>query len=211
MFPGKKDGCLSEQIAYFIEKEIYPLADFIIDLHGGDSNEAMTPLVFFPVAVKEAVKCVAKEAAMHLPVQYRIPSSAKNGLYSYATQCDIPALLLEIGGNGRWQQVEVEHCIQCVNRLMAYLEMLESCPKQCNHSQVESQLTIYEEADTTGFWYPYVSEGHPIKKGMCLGEIRDIHDKVLQSYVAKEDGVVLYYTTALGVSAQDPLVAYAKC
>ena len=47
-FPGKADGTETQRMAWTIEKLLYPEADFLLDLHGGDWNEELAPLVFFP-------------------------------------------------------------------------------------------------------------------------------------------------------------------
>ena len=54
-FPGKKEGSLSSRIAWVIEHALYPAADFLADFHSGDGDEALRPLVFFPVAGEEKV------------------------------------------------------------------------------------------------------------------------------------------------------------
>lgn len=206
VFPGKVDGTLTQKIAYAIEKEIYPHADFLIDLHGGDCNEAMEPLVFFPVAATSLVNEISKEAANYLPVTYRVRSTAKNGLYSYATQKGIPALLLEIGGEGRWQESEVEHCKACIYALMSYLNILQD--KVFKKEQKEIIQAVYDEAEVNGFWYPMIKPGQAVLKGDLLGEICDLEGNILKQYKAQLDGEVLYHTTALGIKKGDPLIAY---
>lgn len=206
VFPGKIDGTLTQKIAYVIEKEIYPHADFLIDLHGGDCHEAMEPLVFFPVAAKSLVNKIAREAASYLSVTYRVCSTAKNGLYSYATQKGIPALLLEIGGEGKWQESEVEQCESCVYELMSYLNILEA--KVSKKEQKEIIRAVYDEAKVSGFWYPMIKPGQMISKGDLLGEIGDLEGNSLQQCRAQLDGEVLYHTTALGIKKGDPLIAY---
>ena len=206
VFPGKSDGTLTQRIAYVIEKEIYPHADFLIDLHGGDCNEAMEPLVFFPVAAKSLVNEISREAASYLPVTYRVSSTAKNGLYSYATQKGIPALLLEIGGEGKWQESEVEHCESCIYHLMSYLNILQT--KVSKKEQKEIIQAVYDEAGVNGFWYPRVKPGQSVSKGDLLGKICDLEGNDLQQYMAQLDGEVLYHTTALGIKKGDPLIAY---
>lgn len=53
-FPGCENGTETQRIAWMIEQTIYPEADFLLDIHGGDWNEELTPLVFFPaVRVKK--------------------------------------------------------------------------------------------------------------------------------------------------------------
>ncbi|WP_054738920.1 M14 family metallopeptidase [Cellulosilyticum ruminicola] len=208
VFPGRADGTISEKIAYAIEKDIYYHADFLIDLHGGDYNEKMSSLVFFPVEAKERVNAIAKEAAKRLPVSYRVQSIAKDGLYSYGTQCDIPAVLLEIGGEGKWQESEVTHCEKCVYHLMDYLKIIDF--KEERSSQKEITQVIYEVAQANGFWYPMISLGKYVSKGEILGEIRNLEDEVLKRYTAAFDGEILYYTVALGVKEGDSLIAYGR-
>ena len=124
-FPGRQDGTLSEQIAYTIENEIYPYADFLIDLHSGDINESLFPLVFIPSVGSDEVNRLALEGAKMLSVPYRVRSTAKNGLYSWAVQKGVPSLLIERGEGGRWSELEVTECMEDVYRIMSYLSISE--------------------------------------------------------------------------------------
>ena len=110
MFPGKSDGTFSSQLARVLEENLYPEADFLMDLHGGDVNEALTPLIFFPTAVEKSLSAAASAAAESLSVPYRVASTSRNGLYSWAAQCGIPALLVERGERGLWSGEEVSAC-----------------------------------------------------------------------------------------------------
>ena len=47
-FPGDSAGSLSARLAFALETALYPEADLLADLHSGDCNEALHPLVFFP-------------------------------------------------------------------------------------------------------------------------------------------------------------------
>ena len=107
-FPGREDGTETQRTAWTIEKLLYPEADFLLDLHGGDWNEELAPLVFFPCGAGQTVEQETRRAAQALSVSMRVCSTARNGLYSWAAQKEIPALLLERGGNGRWTPEEVE-------------------------------------------------------------------------------------------------------
>ncbi len=209
VFPGDENGSLSQQIAYAIEKKLYPWADFLLDLHGGDINEELVPLVFFPVAASQKVQEIAKAAAMHLPVPYRVRSTARNGLYSHGVQCGVPALLLEIGSGGRWNAEEVSLCEKSLLRLMGYLGMGGAI---CiNEKQKEGVEGFYQDAPEKGFWYPLVKAGQTVAKGTKLGELRSLDHCLLAEYSAEVDGIVWYYTTTLGVRKGDSLFAYGRC
>ena len=205
-FPGDENGSLTARLAYALEKALYPVADLIADLHGGDCNEALCPLVFASAVGDPAVNRIGREAAKVLDVPYQVRSGAKNGLYSWAVQCGIPAILIERGGQGRWSDAETAACRQDILSLMRYLEILagDVSPR----AQTEIIHTDYVEAEMEGFWYPLVQAGAAVRKGDLLGRLEDMDGEILQEVHAAFDGVALYYTTALGVRTGDPLVAY---
>ena len=207
-FPGSSQGSLSYRLAYALEHFLYPKADFLLDLHSGDVNESMSPLVFFPAGAGEQIERITRDASLHLSVDYLVASRANNGLYSYAAQHQIPALLLERGGGGNWNPDEVAACKKNIRELLAYLDILPGCFP--TPSPVEIDEACYEEAPFDGFWYCHTSPGFPIKKGDILGEIQDFPEKTCHPLHAKFDGVVLYHTHALGVGRGDALIAYGR-
>ena len=186
-------------------------ADFLMDLHGGDVNEALTPLIFFPTAVEKSLSAAASSAAESLSVPYRVTSTSRNGLYSWAAQCGIPALLVERGERGLWSGEEVSACRENVYELMRHLGILHVDMVSSCFPQTEIRKAIYKEAPADGFWYPAVSEaGQKLKQGALLGTLKDSYGNEIARYTAPFEGVVLYYTLSLGVRSGDPLIAYGK-
>lgn len=208
VFPAPDGGTAAERIAYAIQTQVYPEADFLLDLHGGDANEAMTPLVFFPVDAAPDVCSRSLQAARHLETRYRVPSTAKNGLYSCAAQQGIPALLMEVGGQGRWSSEEVAMELRSIQNLMAFLGMGGDCVP--DGEQVEIAQASYDEARRDGLWVPLVCPGQPVAAGQPLGTLTDLEGNLLQTVHARWDGVVLYHTVSLGVAAGDALVACGR-
>ena len=139
MFPGSKEETFSSQLAKVLEETLYPEADFLMDLHGGDVNEALTPLIFFPTAVPEKLATQSALAAAALSVPYRVASTSKNGLYSWAAQCGIPALLVERGERGLWSKEEVTACKHNVYEMMEHLGML-SVSQATDNQQEQTSL-----------------------------------------------------------------------
>ena len=208
VFPAPADGTEAERIAFAVQSQIYPQADFLLDLHGGDVNEAMTPLVFFPAEASAEVSRRAREGAAYLEVGYRIPSTAKNGLYSWAAQCGIPALLMEVGGLGQWTTGQVEMELRSIRSLMGWMGM--GGTPCCNKNQKEALDMAYEEAEVSGLWFPRVSAGQTITRGEVLGTMTTLEGRLLQTVRAKWDGLALYNTVSLGVREGDALVACGR-
>lgn len=215
-----------------METYLYQDADFLVDLHSGDIHEMVVPFAFFPVAAGETVEKKAAAAARAMSLSWRVASTAKNGLYSWAAQKGIPALLLERGGLGRWTEREVDAYRINLYELLVHLDILpesilesvkgmnlkdsESSPESevlpsGKIEQREIRIMRYLEAPGNGFWYPAIREGSCLKKGDLLGEIRRLDGSLMYRYESELDGMVFYYTLSLGVSEGEPLVAYGEC
>lgn len=107
MFPGKSDGTFSSQLARVLEETLYPEADFLMDLHGGDVNEALTPLIFFPTAVEKSL--VRRSFGSRGKPLRSLPGyiHLQKRTLQLGRQCGIPALLVERGERGLWSGEEV--------------------------------------------------------------------------------------------------------
>ena len=160
------------------------------------------PLAFFPTAGKAPVNAAAQAAAKRLSVDYRVRSTARDGLYSWAVQQGIPALLIERGGQGLWSQPEVNACKADVLALMQHLGILPGGTE--NRKQQEIVEASYVEAEAEGFWYPLVTVNQSVRKGDSLGRLESLTGEVRAEF----DGIVLYHTTALGVRAGEVLITY---
>ncbi len=207
-FPGSTKGSVTSRMAKALEMYLYDKADFLVDLHGGDVNESMTPLVFFPVGAGENVELETRKVIEKLSVEYCIPSKADKGLYSYAAKCGIPALLIERGGGGRWSVDEVNSCKQNICEIMDVLS-IKKCKKLIK-GPAEVAHVSYEEAVEKGFWYCLQEVGGNVEKGELLGRLTDSSGEIIREYKAEFDGVILYLTHALGVKKEEPLIAYGK-
>lgn len=208
VFPANKMGTLTDRIAYFFESKVYAVADFLLDLHSGDINEKMTPLVFCPSKAKAEVIKVAEEVVNGMPIDVVVPSTSTNGLYSCCVQNGTPAVLLEIGGLGQFSKEELKLCVDCIKSSMAYLGM--DFKYNINKTQKISIKTDYLEAVEKGFWYQNLQVNKSVNKGDLLGELKDINGTLIKSYFAEFDGVVLYFTTSLGVEMGDNLITYGN-
>lgn len=207
-FPGRKAGSLTWRMAYALEQTLYPMADFLLDLHGGSSYETMEPLAFFPVSAGEAVKTAARSAARRLSLSYMVQSYARDGLYSWAAQCGIPALLIERGGGGTWSRAETDACKENIYQMMDVLGILPYGRQE--RIPVEIQDAHYETASARGYWYGGKKPGTAFQEGELLGKVIGAREEALQEIRAPFDGVVLYGAHSLGVKEGLPLLAYGR-
>ena len=208
-YPGKAGGTTGERIADFFVNEIFPQADFIIDLHSGGQLEALTPCLFFPRMASEDVEKAAVDAAMVTDIPHLIASPGTDGQYSYAaTAMGIPGLLLERGYSGCCRQEWIEAYCKDLNRLLAHFGMCDAKETGPICQKTIYNKSIYLTSEHKGLWYPAVRQGQWLKKGDLLGHIEDFFGDLQGEYRAEADGIVFYYTSGLAVNPGNPLVAY---
>lgn len=206
-YPGRLDGTTGQKLADWFEKEIFPKADFLLDLHGGSINEILTPCLFYPKAKKVTEASLA--AARALDVPYLIASGATGGEYSYAANYhDLPGLLLERGYGGFCQKEWIAGHKRNIYLLLKHLGMYESGEPKVDYEPQVYEHAVYLESEKAGLWYPAIKEDEKITKGQLLGRLEDLFGNVLQEFYAEGDGVVFYYTNGLSVKEGDALVAY---
>lgn len=210
VFPGNEDGSISERIAYTLTYKFQSIADFYIDLHGGDLYENLTPYAYYPGIGDEEVINKSKKMAEILDVGYVVKSKATTGAYNSAAIRGVPSILIERGGMGLCNKSDVDlykkdilNILKSLNILYGNYELRKSKAKEIEN--VEYLISSHQ-----GCWIPSVKEGEEIKKGQELGQISDYFGKVLHTYYAKFDGVVLYYTVSLSIDKGESIIAYGE-
>ena len=151
VFPGKSNGTLSEQIAYVLVEHVYPLADYVLDIHSGDGNERLGPsyTAYYGKAGSDSVIQASKNMAiafgLDLMVEFQwelqpdgdndndndnnnnnINSTAR-AIWAGAAAVvrGIPSIDVEMApGMGSTRQDSIDQAYQGVLRVMVHLKML---------------------------------------------------------------------------------------
>ncbi len=207
-FPGDSGGTSTQRLAAFLEQEVIADSDAIIDLHSGGFCESLIPHVYYQGAAAEQVNRISQKIAMHTSVPYLVRSFAKNGLYSHAGQCGVPAIILERGCSGLWSEEEVLQDIEDAKNILRYLEILNDGITPTERTPLLLSGGYYEDAPESGCWYPAKRVGDRVRRGEPLGKICGVFGDELFVYRAKEDGVLLYQTASLGIEKGTPMIAY---
>ena len=208
-FPGDRNGTQTQRLAAFLEAEIIGNTDYLVDLHSGGFCEALTPHVYFHDAAEPKVCKMSQQIAELTSAAYLVRSTSKNGFYSYAGQCGVPAIILERGGSGLLHEDEVLADIADVKNILRGLGFLSDAPAAQNIHKV-IQKGYYVDSPVSGCWYPRKHPGDRINKGEILGEIRDIYGAPVCGIYGETEGVILYQTISLGIEKGKPMIAYGE-
>lgn len=211
VFPGNKNGTISEKIAYVISNEFQAKADLYFDIHGGDVHEDLLPHIYYPGAAEEKVVEESIKLAKIFNVPYYVKSNTTNGTYtSAAIKYEIPSLLIERGGCGLCKNEDVVAYKEDILNVLASINLLEHKITENDFSPVEIKEAEYLDSLNDGCWTCFVEAGQSIKEGQKLGEVTDYFGNIIDTYYAKFNGVVLYNTVAFSVTKGSSLIAYGR-
>jgi len=207
VFPGKPDGLASERVAWHIT-ELQDMADFYLDLHSGDLYEELTPYVYFPGKGDETVIEASRKAAACLNLPFMVRSSSTTGAYNSAALRGTPSLLIERGGAGNCLREEVDFYKKDLINIFRHLNLLPGEPDKPGQPPAELENVIYLEAEQAAVWRCFIRAGDKVTTGQLLGELLDPFGRVLKTFAAERDGIVLYRLGTLSSNFGDVLVAY---
>ncbi|MGH9863619.1 MAG: M14 family metallopeptidase, partial [Candidatus Acidiferrales bacterium] len=92
VYPGKRDGTVSERIAYAITTEVIERADYVADLHCGDGNEALRPYTYWANTGHAELDERSREMAVAFGLDHIVIDSSRPGDPNASVYTDNTAL-----------------------------------------------------------------------------------------------------------------------
>jgi predicted deacylase len=196
VFPGNKNGTITDCIAWTISHELFPRFNYLIDVHAGDASEDLHPYVGYVVYGQQTIAAKKMAEAMgfdwimrserniadSLPTQYATSEAVAQG---------IPALAIECGKLGVVTRTEVDKIKKGIINVMRTLQLLPGTPAPANMPiEITRRVTI--NSQHSGIFYSDFKSGQLIRKGMKLGVITDLLGKHLQDIISPVDGFIVY-------------------
>lgn len=207
-FPGNPNGSFAEQLADWIYQNLIRHADFYLDLHGGDMNEALVPFSIVQRSKDSALndKALALAAAFGIPLILAVDDAVKGGTFSAAADAGVPAVLAEIGGQGLWPADEVQAMLDGLHRALAHTGSLNVGAPPAPPTRVLEEMA-WLRSSHDGLFYPACKVGDEVKQGQVLGRVTDYLGNTVQVAEAPVSGTVLFLVTTLAMNDGDPLLS----
>lgn len=205
-FPGDAEGTASEQLAHWLTFNVIKQADYFVDLHGGDMNEALVPFTIFQKGGDEATNAKSLELARVFGIKYLVGSEVKGSTVSAAAVMGIPGILPESGGQGIWEPHHIQTLSDGLDRVLQHLKMVEGAEPAALETLVMDQF-VWLRSDHDGCYYADVKVGDTVTKGQAVGRVAGFDGTTLQSISAPVTGTVLFLVTTLAINQGDPLLA----
>ena len=171
-FPGDPDGRPTEAIAHYIESELLPISEFLIDLHSGGSS-----LMYLPSALARRVEdteIAAKQLEMlkafAAPLSYFTePGGEDRTLLAGAARAEVAAIGTELGGSGTTSVHSLAVAEFGVRRVLKHLGSLPDM--DVGEAPAPSRIMevcggdYYVYAPDYGVWEPLADLGDEVTAG----------------------------------------------
>jgi hypothetical protein len=134
LFPGARDGWMSEQIAHVISRGFIDQVDVLIDIHAGGTfpwvdycyvgNDLELSRAFLP-------------ALLYKPVSWYPGTSA-----AHAMGRGIPTTVIEIGGGYRAQRDHVANGVRGLENMLRHLQVMDGEPQRRSGQLLLSEIKV---------------------------------------------------------------------
>jgi predicted deacylase len=216
VYPGKADGSLSERIADSLTRNVIEQADYLVDLHAGDGNEALRPYVYMPVTGNAELDAKSRGLALafgldHIVIDTGRVMPPEASIYTDQTALSrgIPAITTETGQLGGNEEHFVSLATDGVLSIMRHLGMLKGEPLR-NEGVV--WLSGYEviRSPVQGIFRAAVRDGYAVAENGLLGELFDPFGERIYEFRAPFAGVVNYVIGTPPISEGEPVAMVSR-
>jgi predicted deacylase len=179
LFPGDPDGTVTQQIAYYIEHDLIPLADLVCDLHSGGSSLMYVPSVLLGGYSRDAdmTRQLAALNAFASPLAYVVESNqgGDRTLSGGAIRHGVLALGTELGGSGHVTRAALRIAERGVNNLLVHLGILPDtariAPDGATRTLEVGGADYYVYTPENGLFEPLVELGDTVRAGQPAARI----------------------------------------
>lgn len=207
-FPGKKEGSVTERIAYYLGELIIPQADLFLDLHSASAS-LMPRMVGYDAAETEAGR-ISKDAAFNLglPVAWGHPTVGPGRTLSAAMARSIPWLYLESPSGRRVSTEELPHYVNALLNLLGYLRIIERETPSAQpslHLLGDGDVDHTQAVNTAGFFVHRAKLLEHVEAGQLLAEVRNIFGDIIEEIRAERSGYVAVLRSEPIVTEGEPV------
>jgi uncharacterized protein len=212
-YPGDPKGTQTQRASYVITREIIEKADHVIDFHGGDLDENLTPYSYWSVTGNQK----QDEASRAMVLAFGLPTiiistdrpkdpNASRFLENTATTRGKPSFTAEAGRSGPVDRSDVDVLVRGVLNVMGHLKMTKRAVTAVkNPVWIEKLVNLTAERD--GMFHPAVDRAAEVAAGAKIGTITDYVNRPQQEITAPEAGVVLFVRALPSLKKGDTLVS----
>lgn len=207
VWPGKKDGTLTEVIAYTITQEVISKADAVIDSHGGEFDEAIDLFIITHATGNADLDKRTLDLAMALGMPFVEVTDAHGIVLGSGTgaaeacKSGKPAVTLEAGGRGLREERHISAVFNSLQNALRHLGIKPGKPVLWLGQPIKIDHGVILKSTQMGIYAPAVTVGDWIEQNDVFARVLDFDGSVLEEIRVPEAGVVLDVISARGIKA----------
>lgn len=216
-FPGNPNGTITEQIAYYVETQLLPMADVAIDLHSGGKASFFAPCTLPARTVDQdlAARNLALAKVFGLPLIWVLGGlNDHRSVNSAAERAGVPMIATELGGGGGVDPDITDATEAGLLRLLRHVGVMrgEVLPAKTARmvTLVSADHSLYAQSD--GIFDRKMSAGQAIHAGQLAGRLHHASEprRPSEDVLFPVDGFVLAHTNRGYVRRGDMLMLVAQ-
>ncbi len=212
-FPGSATGSSTDRIAHWITKQVIPLSEVFLDIHGGDANEDLIPFVCYynnqnDKEQTEKARLLSEASGMRYIISYPYNiTKTEPAKYAFkqAVQDGKVGVSIEAGKLGTVQNANVTLIKDAVYNMLHYRGMYKTKKTATSVNRRYLYQQTYIRALQQGIFYSSIKSGDIVAKDQQLGYITDDFGNVIHNISASVSGIVLYKVGTPPVNAGETL------
>lgn len=197
VWPGIADGTLTEVIAHAISSRVVAVSDAVIDVHGGEWDEAISAFIITHTTEDQALNQRTLELAVASGFPYIEATDASGAILGRGTGsaqamlAGTMAMTFEAGGEGLRERQYVQAHVQGLYNVARHLGILPGELSTWAAAPVVLSHGILMKTTRGGLVRPAVQVGDWIEEGQTFSEILDFDGTLLETLRAPEAGAVI--------------------
>lgn len=195
VFPGDPHGSPSQVLAHRLLSEVSRLADYVIDMHGGDAIEWLDPFAIYYVSGNDEVdRRSARMAELYDTKHIWISGGGQGhtGTFTGAlTARGIPSVVGEAGFMATYREEEIAHHIRGVTNILKEVGVLAGEPELTRQGlprYFRRSFTV--TASRGGILYPEAKPSQDVREGELLARIGNLEGEVVEELRSPANGVI---------------------
>lgn len=187
IFPGKKDGNVSQVYAYRFINKLVRQFDILLDLHTasfGRINSYYVRADMDKPGTRKLALLQNAEIIVHNP-----PSDGT--LRGAADELNIPSITLEVGNPNTFQKKLIRSGIEGIHNVLCHMEMVEDEIQAPEQPTIVCQSSYWIYADRGGILNVQANLLDVLNTGDVIASQRDIFGHKIKDYFAPEKGIVI--------------------
>jgi predicted deacylase len=212
VFPGDLNGTLSQRLAYVLNQEVVGRSDHLLDLHGGDGNEALMPYTYWMISGDAKLDAASRDMALafglrHIIIDETRTRSLTDSKYlgNTAILRGKPAITTETGALGRTDEDYIQMAERGIRGVMQLLGMVPGKPEFVADPVWIDKYEVLNSG-ITGLFTPLVKMSDMVVAGQKIGFVTDYLGAVKEEVRAPFAGLILYVINTPPISQGEPVV-----